>query len=176
MTNYIEELYLLYLKALGYSFRVSNTLLVLITPLRELKVLLLGVTVTSYPFLTVWFTKVPMCTYVTQVYYFCNTWMQWWNQGYSYLVSLKWHHYLCQVSKILFSKKTKACRIDGTLFLWFKNYLSGRMQWMVLNGWSSQWVNITSGVPQGAISRINDTWYKVQYKWSLMTSSCIKSS
>ena len=47
LTNYIEGLYLLYLKELGYSCRVSNTLLVAITPLRELKIILLGVTVTT---------------------------------------------------------------------------------------------------------------------------------
>ena len=48
LTNYIEELYLLYLKELGHSLRVSNTLLVAITPLRELKFILLGVTVTTH--------------------------------------------------------------------------------------------------------------------------------
>ena len=37
MTNYIEELCLHCLTELGYSLRVSNTLLVAITPLKELK-------------------------------------------------------------------------------------------------------------------------------------------
>ena len=48
LTNYIEELCLLYLKELGYSLRVYNTLLVAITPLRELKIILVGVTVTNH--------------------------------------------------------------------------------------------------------------------------------
>ena len=46
----IEELYLLYVKELGYSLRVSNTLLVAITPLRELNIILLGVTATTHSY------------------------------------------------------------------------------------------------------------------------------
>ena len=48
LTNYIEELYLLSLKELVYSLRVSSTLLVAITSLSELKIILLGVTVITH--------------------------------------------------------------------------------------------------------------------------------
>ena len=48
-------------------------------------------------------------------------------------------------------RKLKAYGIDVTLLLWFENYLSGRMQRVVLNGCSSNLVDVTSGVPQGSV-------------------------
>ncbi len=41
--------------------------------------------------------------------------------------------------------------ITWNLLAWFKSYLSGRRQRVVIDGRSCQWCNITAGVPQGSI-------------------------
>ena len=41
--------------------------------------------------------------------------------------------------------------IQGSLLDWFRDYLSGRSQRVVLDGEISEGVNVTSGVPQGSI-------------------------
>ena len=41
--------------------------------------------------------------------------------------------------------------VTGSLHNWFADYLSGRMQRVVLNGHSSQVTKVSSGVPQGSI-------------------------
>ena len=41
--------------------------------------------------------------------------------------------------------------IRGNLWRWFRSYITNRTQTVVLNGFSSDSVNITSGVPQGSI-------------------------
>ena len=47
--------------------------------------------------------------------------------------------------------KLRKCGVGGTLFKWFESYLSGRKQRVVINGKSSTWAKIFSGVPQGSI-------------------------
>ena len=47
--------------------------------------------------------------------------------------------------------KLKWFRIDGSLLRWFESYLTGRMQRNVLNGSSSSWNVVKSGVPQGSL-------------------------
>ena len=41
--------------------------------------------------------------------------------------------------------------INGNIFKWLRNYLSGRKQRVVLNGEMSKLIEVTSGVPQGSV-------------------------
>ena len=43
----------------------------------------------------------------------------------------------------------KACGIEGELLSLLENYLQNREQIVILNGQTSAWRNINSGVPQG---------------------------
>ena len=47
--------------------------------------------------------------------------------------------------------KMTAYGIEGKIYDWFKNWLTGRKQCVVINGESSDLVNVDSGVPQGSV-------------------------
>ena len=47
--------------------------------------------------------------------------------------------------------KLKRCGVSGQLLLLIQSFLSGRKQRTVLNGQSSNWADISAGVPQGSI-------------------------
>lgn len=47
--------------------------------------------------------------------------------------------------------KLEMCGISGNLLGWFKSYLSDRSQRVIVNGKTSDWCEITAGVPQGSV-------------------------
>ena len=53
--------------------------------------------------------------------------------------------------KLLLHKLAKSYNINGKIFEWFVSYLSDRKQRVIVNGKTSDWVNVKSGVPEGAL-------------------------
>ena len=47
--------------------------------------------------------------------------------------------------------KLRSYGVAGKLFEWIENFLSNRTQRVCIRGSFSEWVNITSGVPQGSV-------------------------
>ena len=47
--------------------------------------------------------------------------------------------------------KIKSFGIEGKLFNWLEDWLNNRMQRVVLNGESSNWQDVLSGIPQGSV-------------------------
>ena len=77
--------------------------------------------------------------------------------------------------QLLLHKLNKQFGIEGNMLKWFKSYLSGRMQRVVINGVHSNWYSASSGVPQGSIIRptifltyINDIANCVKYSEFLL--------
>ena len=47
--------------------------------------------------------------------------------------------------------KVESYRLTGNLLNWLKSFLAGRKQRVVINGETSTWCNVLSGVPQGSV-------------------------
>ena len=52
--------------------------------------------------------------------------------------------------KLLLFKLAESYGISGKIFDWFVSYLSDREQRVIVNGRTSEWAKVTSGVPEGA--------------------------
>jgi hypothetical protein len=49
--------------------------------------------------------------------------------------------------------KLRSIGINGSLLtlLWFESYLTGRQQRVIIEGTSSEWINVKAEVPQGSV-------------------------
>ena len=48
-------------------------------------------------------------------------------------------------------KKIKCLGIGGNIHKWIRDFLTDRQQCVTVNGKSSRWSKVTSGVPQGSV-------------------------
>lgn len=76
---------------------------------------------------------------------------------------------------LLLHKLNMQFGIENNMFKWFSSYLSNRFHRVVIDGISSEWYNVTSGVPQGSVlgptlflCYINDIAHSIKYSQFLL--------
>ena len=75
----------------------------------------------------------------------------WWSLcSRCYLLGLQKSIWFGPSSKIILSK-IKSYGIKGNILKWLSSFLHNRLQRVVLNGTSSHWAQVKSGVPQGSV-------------------------
>ena len=81
-----------------------------------------------------------------------NAWTGAWTQGLVLMlyIYIDYSKAFDSVPHLRLISKLQAYGIRGNLLKWIKNFLIGRQQKVILNGSSSQWIEVTSGVPQGS--------------------------
>lgn len=84
------------------------------------------------------------------------------------------------VSHSLLLQKLKIFNLDSTVIRWIESYLSQRRQCVVLNGKQSDYVDVTSGVPQGSVLGpllfliyINDISSQITSRIRLFADDCV---
>ena len=87
------------------------------------------------------------CSCVTQLLQLLHSWYNCLEQGDS--VNVIFLDLAKAFDKV--SIKLQCYGIRGQLFSWFHDYLSDRTQRVIVGGHSSEWMEVSSGVPQGSI-------------------------
>ena len=81
-----------------------------------------------------------------------NTWTSALDMGFGVdVIYLDYSKAFDSVPHLRLISKLQAYGIKGDLLKWISNFLIGRQQKVILNGSSSQWIDVTSGVPQGSV-------------------------
>ena len=90
------------------------------------------------------------CT--TQLLTALDYWSESLDKGYSVdIIYLDFRKAFDVVPHTRLLTKLEAYGVCGNLLQWIRNFLVGRKQRVVLNGCSSTWSNVLSGVPQGSV-------------------------